>query len=58
MIVSQDEPIAGDNLTGYKEWLEANVAKTAEPLGALEEVEIIDIRRPGETDPKPESDEN
>lgn len=58
MIVSQDEPIAGDNLTGYKEWLEANVAKTAEPLGALEEVEIIDIRRPGETDPKPESGEN
>ena len=58
MIVSQDEPIAGDNLTGYKEWLEANVAKTAEPLGALEEVEIIDIRRPGETDPKPDADEN
>ena len=58
MIVSQDEPIAGDNLTGYKEWLEANVAKTAEPLGALEEVEIIDIRRPGETDPKPEASEN
>jgi hypothetical protein len=58
MIVSQDDPIAGDNLTGYKEWLEANVAKTAEPLGALEEVEIIDIRRPGETDAKLEADEN
>ncbi|KDA02036.1 MAG: hypothetical protein V7651_15825 [Hyphomonas oceanitis] len=55
MIVSQDTPIASDNLTGYKEWLEANVAKTAEPLGALEEVEIIDIRRPGETDPMPEA---
>ena len=58
MIVSQDAPIAGDNLTGYKEWLEANVAKTAEPLGALEEVEIIDIRRPGETDPKPDAGDN
>lgn len=58
MIVSQDNPIAGDNLTGYKEWLEANVGKTAEPLGALEEVEIIDIRRPGETDPRPDSGAN
>lgn len=58
MIVSQEEPIGGDNLTGLEEWLEANVAKTAEPLGSLEEVEIIDIRRPGDTDAKRDAAEN
>ena len=47
-----------DRVAQHKEWLEANVAKTAEPLGALEEVEIIDIRRPGETDPKPDAGDN
>jgi hypothetical protein len=50
MIVAQDSPIGGDNLSGLTTWLEANVAKTAEPLGSLEEVEIIGIRRPGDTD--------
>lgn len=50
MIVTQDMPIGGDNLTGLTAWLEANLAKTAEPLGSLEEVQIIDIRRPGDTD--------
>lgn len=50
MIVAQDAPIGGDGLTGLTSWLEANVAKTAEPLGSLEEVEIIEIRRPGDTD--------
>ncbi|WP_299950435.1 hypothetical protein [Hyphomonas sp. BRH_c22] len=50
MIVAQDSPVGGDNLSGLTSWLEANVAKTAEPLGSLEEVEIIDIRRPGDTD--------
>jgi len=50
MIVAQDTPIGGGNLTGLTSWLETNVAKTAEPLGSLEEVEIIDIRRPGDTD--------
>jgi hypothetical protein len=50
MIVAQDTPIGGQNLVDFTDWLEANVAKTAEPLGSLEEIEIIDIRRPGDTD--------
>ena len=31
-------------------WLEENASQSAEPLGDLEEVEIVDIRRPGDTD--------
>ena len=58
MIVSQDKPVGGKSLAGLTDWLEANVAKTAEPLGSLEEVEIIDIRRPGDTDAKRAEDEN
>lgn len=58
MVVSQDTPIGGASLAGFTDWLEANVAKTAEPLGALEDVEIIDIRRPGDTDAKRAEDEN
>mgnify|MGYP003651893997 CR=1 FL=1 len=58
MIVSQDTPVGGVSIAGLTEWLEANVAKTAEPLGSLEEVEIIDIRRPGDTDAKRAEDEN
>ncbi|KCZ94661.1 hypothetical protein [Hyphomonas johnsonii] len=50
IIVTEPAPIGGEQLAAFPDWLEANVAKTAEPLGALEEVEIIDIRRPGETD--------
>jgi hypothetical protein len=52
LIVAQDTPIGGNNLAQLTAWLEANVAKTAEPLGSLEEIEIIDIRRPGDTDAK------
>ena len=58
MIVSQDKPVGGKSLAGLTDWLEANVAKMAEPLGSLEEVEIIDIRRPGDTDAKRAEDEN
>ena len=58
MIVSQDTPVGGESLAGLTDWLEANVAKTAEPLGSLEEVEIIDIRRPGDTDAKRAEDDN
>ena len=36
----------------------AYAAETAEPLGSLEEVEIIDIRRPGDTDAKRDAAEN
>lgn len=31
-------------------WLQENASPAAEPLGDLEEVEIVDIRRPGDTD--------
>lgn len=58
LIVAQDTPIGGNNLADLPTWLEANVAKTAEPLGALEEIEIIDIRRPGDTDAKRASEED
>lgn len=41
----------GERLTsGLIGWLNDHASKLAEPLGELEEVEIIDIRRPGETD--------
>lgn len=35
-------------LDGWMEYLRANVSPLAEPLGGFEEVEIIDVRRPGE----------
>lgn len=36
-------------LDGWMEYLRTNVSPLAEPLGGFEEVEIIDVRRPGET---------
>jgi hypothetical protein len=39
-----------DAATEFLGWLEANASPMAEPLGDLEEVEIVDIRRPGDTD--------
>lgn len=36
-------------LDGWMEHLRKNVSPLAEPLGGFEEVEIIDVRRPGET---------
>jgi len=51
VLVLRSEGIpGGDIVAGFPEWLEANVGKMAEPLGDFEEVEIVDIRRPGETD--------
>lgn len=40
----------GRLVNGFVAWLNANASKLAEPLGDLEEIEIIDIRRPGETE--------
>ncbi|MFN7164781.1 MAG: hypothetical protein ACK4P2_08170 [Hyphomonas sp.] len=41
----------GERLTnGLVTWLNDHTSKLAEPLGDFEEIEIIDIRRPGETD--------
>ena len=48
--------IAGDSfpgdhpITGFQQYLADNVGMMAEPFGEFEEVEIIDIRRPGDTD--------
>lgn len=39
-------------LDGWMKHLRANVAPLAEPLGGFEEVEIIDVRRPGDVDPE------
>jgi len=40
----------GEATAEFQAWLEANASPMAEPLGDLEEVEIVDIRRPGDTD--------
>ncbi|MDX1291995.1 MAG: hypothetical protein R3265_04220 [Hyphomonas sp.] len=48
----------GELVASFPEWLEANVGKMAEPLGDFEEVEIVDIRRPGETDDTLADDDN
>nr|WP_321362074.1 hypothetical protein [uncultured Hyphomonas sp.] len=40
----------GESAAKFSEWLDANASPMAEPLGDLEEVEIVDIRRPGDTD--------
>jgi len=47
---SYDLTGGGRLVNGFVTWLNANTSKLAEPLGELEEVEIIDIRRPGETE--------
>ncbi|MEQ9507382.1 MAG: hypothetical protein RLO80_14075 [Hyphomonas sp.] len=45
------ERTGGEQLTnGLIRWLNDHASKLAEPLGDLEEVEIIEIRRPGETE--------
>lgn len=50
----------GESAAMFSEWLHANASPMAEPLGDLEEVEIVDIRRPGDTDERREkkSDRN
>jgi hypothetical protein len=45
-----DHPITDVSiLDGWMDYLRKNVSPLAEPLGGFEEVEIIDVRRPGET---------
>lgn len=48
--VAGDPPAGGAVIDGFIDWLNASAPKLAEPLGALEEVEIVEIRRPGQTD--------
>lgn len=49
-VVGGEGPPGGAVIDGFEEWLEGSAPKLAEPLGDLEEIEIIDIRRPGQTD--------
>ncbi|MCA8902466.1 MAG: hypothetical protein KDA53_14585 [Hyphomonas sp.] len=49
-VLAPESGLADAPVTGLAAWLSDNVAPMAEPLGDLEEVEIIDIRRPGDTD--------
>ena len=58
LVLTSEGTAGGDLVSGFPEWLEANVGKMAEPLGDFEEVEIVDIRRPGDTDESRESDED
>lgn len=39
-----------EGLFGFQNWLADNLSPMAEPFGDFEEVEVIDIRRPGDTD--------
>ncbi|MEZ6000612.1 hypothetical protein [Hyphomonas sp.] len=48
----------GASAAAFQEWLQANASPMAEPLGDLEEVEIVDIRRPGDTDERRETKNN
>ena len=41
---------SGALTNGLVTWLNDNTSKLAEPLGDLEEIEIIEIRKPGETE--------
>lgn len=50
-VIADQPPIGGIVMDGFREWLETSAVQLAEPLGELEDVAIIDIRRPGETDP-------
>ena len=58
-LLSPDSAV-GESAAMFSEWLHANASPMAEPLGDLEEVEIVDIRRPGDTDERREkkSDRN
>lgn len=49
-MIDGEGPAGGAVIDGFAEWLDGSAPKLAEPLGDLEEVEIIDIRRPGQTD--------
>ena len=49
-VLAPDSGLGATPAADFLAWLEANAAPMAEPLGDLEEVEIVDIRRPGDTD--------
>ena len=49
-VLAPDSGLGADPAADFMAWLKENAAPMAEPLGDLEEVEIVDIRRPGDTD--------
>ena len=49
-VLTSDSGLGQTPMAEFLAWLEENAAPAAEPLGDLEEVEIVDIRRPGDTD--------
>ena len=49
-VLAPDSGLGADPATDFLTWLHENASPSAEPLGDLEEVEIVDIRRPGDTD--------
>ncbi|HPF22878.1 MAG: hypothetical protein R3C08_03580 [Hyphomonas sp.] len=49
-VLAPDSGLGADPAAAFLAWLEDNASQSAEPLGDLEEVEIVDIRRPGDTD--------
>ncbi len=59
LTLAENSGLGADPAGPFLAWLESNAQKIAEPLGDLEEVEIIDIRRPGDTDERrDDSDDN
>ncbi|MFN3912021.1 hypothetical protein [Hyphomonas sp.] len=56
--LASDGPVGGRLIDGFIPWLNERASKLAEPLGELEEVEIVEIRRPGETDDALDAEEN
>lgn len=49
-VLAPDTAVEDTDTTEFMAWLATNVSPAAEPLGDIEEVEIVDIRRPGDTD--------
>lgn len=57
-VIAAPPPDGGIVLDGYVDWLNTYGVQLAEPLGELEDIPIIDIRRPGETDASDGSEDN
>ena len=49
-VLAPNSGLGATPAAGFITWLDENAARMAEPLGDLEEVDIVDIRRPGDTD--------
>lgn len=57
-VIAEEGVPGGETIAEFPAWLEENVGKMAEPLGDFEEVEIVDIRRPGDTDERREKEDD